>query len=183
MGEKNKVINFVYPAMFAALISVLGLISIPLPFSPVPVTGQSLGVMLAGSSLTVRQAGASVLTFILLGAVGVPVFAGMTGGLGIVLGPRGGYLLGYLVGAIVIALLVRQNSSFWRLIAANLVGGILIVYLFGVTWLSTVTGMGLEKAVMAGALPFIPGDLLKVFATAFIGTAVNKRLGNREAAL
>jgi biotin transport system substrate-specific component len=183
MGEKNKVVNFVYPAMFAALISVLGLISIPLPFSPVPVTGQSLGVMLAGSSLTVRQAGSSVLTFIMLGAVGVPVFAGMTGGLGIVLGPRGGYLLGYLVGAIVIALLVRQSGSFWRLIGANLFGGIFIVYLFGVIWLSFVTGMGLEKAITAGALPFIPGDILKVVATVFIGSAVNKRLGKRAAAL
>jgi biotin transport system substrate-specific component len=96
--------------------------------------------------------------------------------LGIVLGPRGGYYLGFLVGSIVIALLVRQNGSFWRLAIANLIGGILVVYLFGVVWLSVVTGMSLEKAVMAGALPFIPGDLFKVFAASFIGAALNKRL-------
>jgi biotin transport system substrate-specific component len=176
VGERSRVVDFIYPAMFAALTAVLGLISIPLPFSPVPVSGQSLGIMLAGSILTVRQAAFSVLTFVLIGAVGVPVFSGMTGGLGIVLGPRGGYYLGFLVGSIVIALLVRQNGSFWRLAIANLIGGILVVYLFGVMWLSVVTGMSLEKAVIAGALPFIPGDLFKVFAASFIGAALNKRL-------
>ncbi|MDU4959677.1 MAG: biotin transporter BioY [Sporomusaceae bacterium] len=176
MGQKAKVTEFIYPAMFAALTAVLGLISIPLPFSPVPVSGQSLGIMLAGSILTVRQAVFSVLTFVLIGAVGVPVFSGMTGGLGIVLGPRGGYYFGFLVAALVIALIVRQRSSLWRLALANLLGGIGVVYLFGVLWLNAVTGMGLEKAVVAGALPFIPGDLFKVAAAVFIGAALNRRL-------
>ncbi|MDF2502439.1 MAG: BioY protein [Anaerosporomusa subterranea] len=176
MSERSKVTDFVYAAMFAALTAVLGLISIPLPFSPVPVSGQSLGIMLAGSILTVKQAAFSVLTFVLIGAVGVPVFSGLTGGLGILIGPRGGYYLGFLVGAIVIALLRGQSSNPWRLALANLIGGIGVVYLFGVAWLSVVTGMSLEKAVMAGALPFIPGDLFKVFAASAIGTAINKRL-------
>ena len=176
VGERSKVIDFVYAAMFAAVTAVLGFVSIPLPFSPVPVSGQSLGIMLAGSILTARQAAFSVLTFVLIGAAGVPVFSGMTGGLGVVLGPRGGYYLGFFVGAIVITLLRGQNNNLWRLIPANLAGGIVVVYIFGVAWLSHVTGMGLEKALMAGALPFIPGDLLKVFAASFIGAAVNKRL-------
>jgi biotin transport system substrate-specific component len=176
MGERSKVTDFVYAAMFAALTAVLGLVSIPLPFSPVPVSGQSLGIMLAGSVLTVKQAAFSVLTFVLIGAVGVPVFSGLTGGLGILVGPRGGYYLGFLVGAIVIALLRGQSSNPWRLALANLIGGIGVVYLFGVAWLSVVTGMSFEKAVMAGALPFIPGDLFKVFAASAIGAAINKRL-------
>lgn len=176
MGERSKTVDFIYAAMFAALTAVLGLISIPLPFSPVPVSGQSLGIMLAGSILTIRQAGFSVLTFVLIGAVGVPVFSGLTGGLGVVIGPRGGYYLGFLVGAMVIGLLRGKRDNPWRLALANLVGGVVVVYLFGVAWLSFVTGMGLEKAVMAGALPFIPGDLFKVFAATFIGTAINKRL-------
>lgn len=175
MNESSKAVNYVYPAMFAALTAVLGLISIPLPFSPVPVSGQSLGIMLAGSILTARQAGLSVLTFVLIGAVGVPVFSGLTGGLGVVIGPRGGYYLGFLVGSIVIALLKGKNNP-WRLALANLIGGIGVVYLFGVSWLSFVTGMSLEKALMAGAIPFIPGDLFKVFAATFIGAAINKRL-------
>jgi biotin transport system substrate-specific component len=176
MGGRNKVVDCIYAAMFAALIAVLGLLSIPLPFSPVPVSGQSLGIMLAGSILSAKQAAFSVLTFVLIGAAGVPVFSGLTGGIGVVIGPRGGYYLGFLVGAIVIALLRGQSSNPWRLALANLIGGIGVVYLFGAGWLSFVTGMGLEKAVMAGVLPFIPGDLFKVFAASFIGTAINKRM-------
>jgi biotin transport system substrate-specific component len=176
MSRRNEVTDFVYAALFAALIAVLGLVSIPLPISPVPVTGQSLAIMLAGSILTVRQAAFSVLTFLLIGAVGVPVFAGLTGGIGILVGPRGGYLLGFLVGAIVIALLKGQNNNKWRLVFANMVGGIVVVYAFGVVWLNFVTGMGLEKAFMVGVLPYIPGDLFKVFVATVIGIAVNKQL-------
>lgn len=176
MSRRNEVTDFVYAALFAALIAVLGLISIPLPISPVPVTGQSLAIMLAGSILTVRQAAFSVITFLLIGAVGVPVFAGMTGGIGILVGPRGGYLLGFLVGAVVISLLKGQNNNKWRLAFANIAGGIIVVYAFGVVWLNLVTGMGLEKAFMVGALPYIPGDLFKVLVATFIAIAVNRQL-------
>jgi len=176
MYNRHELTGFIYSAFFAALIAVLGIVSIPLPISPVPITGQSLAVMLAGSILTVRQAGFSVLTFLLLGAVGVPVFAGLSGGIGILVGPRGGYLIGYLVGAIVIASLKSKSNNIWRLALANIVGGIIVVYILGVLWLSFVTGMGIEKAIMVGALPYIPGDLFKVFVATVVGVAVNKRL-------
>ena len=176
MNRKNEFNDFIYAALFAALIAVLGLISIPLPFSPVPISGQSLGVMLAGCILSVRQTGLALLGFLLLGAVGLPVFAGFTGGIGILLGPRGGYLLGYLIGGIVIALLKGQHNTLWRLAIANIIGGIGVVYFFGVLWLSFVTGIGLEKAVLTGALPFILGDLIKTVIATLIGAAVNKRL-------
>ena len=176
MNRKNEFNDFIYAALFAALIAVLGLISIPLPFSPVPISGQSLGVMLAGCILSVRQTGLGLLGFLLLGAVGLPVFAGFTGGIGILIGPRGGYFLGYLIGGIVIALLKGQHNTLWRLAMANIIGGIGVVYFLGVLWLSFVTGIGLEKAVLTGALPFIPGDLMKTVIAALIGAAVNKRL-------
>ena len=176
MYNRDKITGFIYSALFAALIAVLGLVSIPIPISPVPITGQSLAIMLAGGILTARQAGYSVLTFLLLGAVGVPVFAGMSGGIGILVGPREGYLIGYLVGAIAIALLKGRDNSVWRLALANVIGGIAIVYIFGVLWLSFVTGMGLEKAVTVGALPYIPGDLFKAFVATIVAVAINKRL-------
>jgi biotin transport system substrate-specific component len=177
MARERKYDDFIYGAIFAALISVLGLISIPLPFSPVPITGQSLGVMLAGCLLTPRQAGMGLSGFLLLGAAGVPVFAGASAGLGILVGPRGGYLIGYAVGAVVIALLKGHENKLWRLALANILGGILAVYFFGVLWLDFVTGIGLNKALLTGALPFIPGDLTKVAIATLIGCAVNKRLG------
>lgn len=176
MSQKSKLNDMIYAGLFAALIAVLGLVSIPLPISPVPISGQSLAIMLAGSILTPRQAAFSVLTFLLIGAAGVPVFAGSTGGVGVIVGPRGGYLIGFLLGAIVISLLKGSANNVWRLALANITGGIVVVYLMGAMWLNFVTGMGLEKAVMAGVLPFIPGDLCKVFIASVIGGAVNRQL-------
>ncbi|MEN6412247.1 MAG: biotin transporter BioY [Veillonellales bacterium] len=176
MAQGDKVRDMMYAGLFAALIAVLGLIFIPLPISPVPISGQSLAVMLAGSILTVRQAAFSVLTFLLVGAAGVPVISGGNGGLGILVGPRGGYLIGFLVGAVVISLLKGTSNQVWRLALANIAGGIAVVYVLGMFWLSFVTGIGLEKALIAGVLPFIPGDLCKVVIATVIGTAVNRRL-------
>lgn len=176
MTTRSNLIDFIYASLFAALTAVLGFVSIPLPFSPVPVSGQSLGIMLAGSILTMRQAALSVLTFILLGAIGIPVFSGFVGGLSVVIGPRGGYYLGFLLGVIAIALLKGKNNNPWRLAFANCIGGIIFVYLFGILWLGFITNMGIEKAFMAGALPFLPGDLFKIFVATTIGVAINRRL-------
>lgn len=167
--------DLVYSAFFTALIALLGIISIPLPFSPVPITGLNLGVMLAGSVLRVRQAFFSMLTLILLGAAGAPVFSGMGGGVGVLLGPRGGYYWGFLAGVALIASLKGDGKSFRRLLLANFAGGALLAYGFGVPWLSAVTGMAIGKAAAVGALPFIPGDLFKAVIAAMIGVAVNKR--------
>lgn len=172
----SKAHDLVYAGIFAALIAVLGLVSIPLPISPVPISGQTLAIMLAGSILTVRQAALSVLTFLLIGAVGMPVFAGATGGIAVLFGPRGGYLWGFLLGAIVIGLLKGSGIKMWRLALANAIGGIVVVYLLGVPWLGIITGMGLNKAWVAGALPFIPGDLVKVAVATVLGAAVNRKL-------
>nr|WP_092070871.1 biotin transporter BioY [Dendrosporobacter quercicolus]NSL48401.1 biotin transporter BioY [Dendrosporobacter quercicolus DSM 1736]SDM15580.1 biotin transport system substrate-specific component [Dendrosporobacter quercicolus] len=175
MEKKMGLTDFVYAALFAALTTVLGFISIPLPISPVPISGLSLGIMLAGTILTVRQAVFSVLTLVLMGAAGVPVFSGLTGGIGVLLGPRGGYYFGFLLGVGLIAWLKGRDNQLWRLALANLTGGVVLVYLFGVSWLSFITGMGLEKALIAGALPFIPGDLFKVAVATVIGAMVNRQ--------
>lgn len=175
MSSHNKLHDAVYAGLFAALTAVLGLISIPLPISPVPISGQSLAIMLAGSILTTRQAAYSVLTFLLVGAAGLPVISGGNGGLGVIVGPRGGYLIGFLVGVIVISLVKGSSSNIWRLALANITGGIIVVYIMGVLWLSIITGIDLSKALIAGVLPFIPGDLCKVLVASVIGNAVNRR--------
>jgi biotin transport system substrate-specific component len=166
--------DFIYAAVFAALTIVLGFVSVPLPFSPVPISGISLGVMLAGSVLSIRQAAYSVLTVILLGAVGLPVFSGFTGGLGILLGPRGGYYLGFMLGAGLIAWLRGTGAGMGRFFLVNVVGGILAVYAVAVPWLSFVTGMSLLQAVWAGAAPFIIGDLLKAGLVSLLAVALRK---------
>lgn len=183
MSQRNKLNDLIYAGLFAALTAVLGLISIPMPISPVPISGQSLAIMLAGSILTVRQAAYSVLTFLLVGAAGVPVISGGNGGIGVIVGPRGGYLIGFLVGVIVISLIKGLGNNVWRLVLANIAGGIVVVYIMGALWLSFITGMDLQKALIAGVLPFIPGDLCKVFIASVIGVAINKRLHQAKISL
>lgn len=152
--------DMILPALFATMTGVLSYVSIPIPFSPVPVTGQSLGVMLAGVFLTPRQAGLSMLTFLLLGAAGAPVFAGGAAGVGILAGPTGGYLVGFALGAIVIALL-RGDNQLFKLVPAVLIGGLAAVYIPGTLWLSISTGLELKAAAAVGVLPYLPGDLIK----------------------
>lgn len=177
MSKKLDIRDMIYAALFAALTGVLGYLVIPLPFSPVPITAQTLAVMLAGCVLTSLQAALSMITFLFLGAVGVPVFSGGRAGLGVIAGPSGGYLIGFLIGAIVISVIKGKGDSFVRLILASVVGGIMVVYLIGVPWLASMTGMGISKAITAGALPFIPGDLFKAFAAGLIGKKINYQLG------
>jgi biotin transport system substrate-specific component len=173
MLKKIQIRDMLYAAIFAALIAVLGYLIIPLPFSPVPITGQTLAVMLAGCVLTPLQAGLSVITFIFMGAIGIPVFSGGPAGSGIIFGTKGGYLLGFLIGSIVISLIRGKSNSIPRMIFACIIGGIIIVYVLGVPWLSHITGMGIHKAFNIGALPFIPGDLFKAIVAGFIAKKIN----------
>lgn len=181
MSKKPELKDYTFAALFTALIYVCGFITIPLPFSPVPITGQTLAVMLAGSMLTVRQAALSLGAFLALGVVGIPLFAGGVGGLGIMAGPRGGYLVGFLAGAVIIALLKGQKNNILRLGFANVIGGIIVIYLFGVLWLSHVMGIGLIKAFYVGAIPYLPGDLIKAIIAVAISIKVNPYL-NKQAA-
>jgi len=163
-------------ALFAALISVSSYLSIPLPFSPVPLTLQTFVIMLAGLVLAPVEAAASVGVFLLLGAVGLPVFSGGTAGFGVLFGATGGYLFGFLAGAVVIGLLKGKEISFVRMLIATTIGGIVVVYAIGVPWLASFTGMGLSGAFTVGALPFLIGDAIKVFVAATTAVTLRKQL-------
>ncbi|NLY43126.1 MAG: biotin transporter BioY [Clostridiaceae bacterium] len=173
--KKPSLIDYLYASMFTALVAVSGYISIPVPFSPVPITAQSMAVMLTGCILNVRQSIMSMVTFLLLGTIGIPVFAGGRSGIGVLAGPTGGYLIGFLVAAIIISLLKGSANKIIRLGMANILGSI-IIYIIGTSWLMFVTGTGLYEAIAIGVLPYIPGDLLKCFAATLVGYTVNNQL-------
>lgn len=169
-------------SLFAALIVVLSLVPpIPLPALPVPVTLQSLGVMLTGAMLGPVRGGLACLLYLALAAIGLPVLPGGRGGLGVFFGPTGGFLLGMLLGAVVTGWLARSlvrttSKPVLNVLAycvACLIGGIGAVYLIGVPWLAWVTQMGLGKATLA-MLVFIPGDLVKVAAAAWVAWRVER---------
>lgn len=157
-------------ALFAAVLGALAFVALPLPFSPVPVSGQSFGVMLAGALLGPRRGPAAVAAYLLLGLCGLPVFAGGKAGPAVLAGPTGGYLWGFALGAVVTGVLAGADKErpAWQTVAGLVLGGIVVVYAAGVVQLAAVAGLPLGKAVAAGMLPFLPGDLLKVTAAAAI---------------
>lgn len=160
-------------AVFAALIIVLGTVVVPLP-GGVPITAQTLGVMLAGLVLGPRVAPLSILVVLALAALGLPVLAGGRGGLGVFVGPTAGYMLGWIAGVVVIGLLLRTGRpTWWRVALSALVGGVLVVYAFGIPVQAVVTGVPLDLTALS-ALAFLPGDLIKVAAATLIVVALRR---------
>jgi biotin transport system substrate-specific component len=157
-------------ALFAALIAAGTFVAIPLPFSPAPVTLQNLFAMLAGLCLGPLLGSLSVALYLAAGALGAPVFAGASGGMVRLLGPTGGYLLGYLAAALVAGLAAGRprtdkHSPAWRLVLAA-TAGLLVVYVPGLLRLKQLMGLGWVQALVGGFLPFLPGDAAKVVAAA-----------------
>ncbi|UQN13734.1 biotin transporter BioY [Gulosibacter sp. ACHW.36C] len=151
-------------AVVAALIAVLGLPGTIMLGGAVPITAQTLGVMLAGAVLGSWRGAASVLTVLALVALGLPLLAGGRGGLGVFVAPSVGYLLGWVVGAFLVGVIVRAGASkpqWWRVALGSLVGGMLAVYAVGIPLQSLITGLGLWETVLS-SLIFVPGDLIKV---------------------
>lgn len=161
-------------ALMVALNCISAYIIIPLPFSLSPIALQTLVVNLTGYVLNVKQAAMTMIAYLLVGLAGVPVFTGGTAGPGKLFGPTGGYLFGFLVCTVILAYLRGKDYSFMRYALIGCVLGIPIIYLFGVIQLQLITHMGWSKAVMTGALPFIPLDIVKCCAAAYIAGPINR---------
>jgi biotin transport system substrate-specific component len=162
-------------AVFAALVAALGVVPALTPFGSIaPITAQTLGVMLAGSILGARRGALAMLTFLVLVAAGLPLLAGGRGGLGVFAGISAGFLFGWVVGAWVIGLLVerrpRRLTLGW-LILANVVGGMGVVYAFGIPVMALVGNLPMGKAVTLSAV-YLPGDLIKVAIASAITAGV-----------
>jgi len=140
---------------------------IPLPFTPVPITAQTFAVLLTGAALGARRGAAAIGLYVLEGLVGLPVFAGGAAGLHRLLGPTGGYLLGFIAAAYLTGTLAERGwDRTVRFAAAAMGAGNLVIYLFGVPWLAL--SLGWPRALTGGLLPFIPGDLVKLAAAALV---------------
>lgn len=143
-------------AFFTALCS-----QIVIPLQPVPITGQTFGVLLVGALLGSRRGLASMLTYVGMGAVGLPVFAGGAAGLSRLAGPTAGYLVGFVVAAAMVGLLSRRGWD--RRVASTALAmalGTLVIYAFGVAWLSRFVGW--DKVMAIGVMPFLLGDAMKL---------------------
>ena len=174
--------------LFAALTAVGAQIQTPLPFSPVPVVLSNFFALLAGLVLGARLGATTQVVYVLLGVVGVPVFAGMRGGPQVLAGPTGGYLVGFIVAAAVAGALRGPRVSAGRAIAAAAVGAA-VIYVTGVPWLIHVIGLqwpgmsgaGLRKVLVVGVLPFLPGDTFKAVVAGLITPALVRAVGVQAA--
>lgn len=146
---------------------VAALAQLTIPLRPVPITGQTLGVLLVGAWLGSRRGAAALLTYLALGAAGLPVFAGGTSGVMRLLGPTGGYLAGFVAAAFVVGWLSERgwDRQPGTALAAMLLGT-LVIYLPGLLWLTTFVGW--EKAVLLGLRPFVLSDALKIVLAAVL---------------
>ena len=159
-GNLEKARIIAYSAAFIGLISLGAWVSIP--FFPVPLTLQTLFVLLAGAVMK-RYAVIPVSLYVLLGALGLPVYHTGVTGIGILLVPTGGYLIGFIFAALVTGIAYEHKSETIRII--GLVAGTIIIYLFGIAWLMYSLALGFIPAIISGMLPFIPGDAIKLYAT------------------
>ncbi len=183
MHDSTQLRLTVYASLMAALTAAGAFIPIPVPFSPVPVTLQSLFIMIAGLILGPRWGLISISVYLLAGAGGLPVFSGATGGLAHFAGPTGGYLFGFLPAVFIIGLISEkagQGKSFNHRIQMifdilAMICGTALIYLFGVSWLVIVyagKGMTLWQGLTVGMIPFLPGDLLKIIAAGAIARSL-----------
>lgn len=169
-------------ALMAAFTAVAAQISIPL--EPVPFTLQVLAVILTGLLLGSRYGALAMAIYLLLGAVGVPVFASFSGGLGTLFGPTGGYLISYPLAAALagMAAFTVANAPRRRGIIAGVLWGcvaLAAIYVIGVAWLAVLAGLSLGAAIVAGFLPFVAFDLVKVVLAALVAVAVAPSIAAR----
>lgn len=176
----NKTAEMTKMALMVAMNCVSAYIIIPLPFSLSPLALQTLIVNLTGYVLNAKQAFMTMLVYLLVGLAGVPVFTGGSAGPGKLFGPTGGYIIGFLVTAVFLAYFKGEKYNFKRYALLGCVIGIPLIYVFGVVQLKLITGMGWDKAIMTGALPFIPLDIVKCLAAAVIAGPINRIFTNNR---
>ncbi len=169
--------DVVFTALFAAIVAALAVFPpITLPVVGVPITAQSLGVMLAGGVLGAVRGGLAMTLFLVLVAIGLPLLSGGRGGFGVFLGPSGGFLIGWIVAATAIGFMTERfwnRLNFLTAFAICFVGGVVILYAIGVPWSALVAKISLGTA-LTGSLPFIPGDVVKCVIAAGVMVTVKK---------
>ena len=166
----NKAMGYLIGCGVFVVLMVLGAyIRIPLYFTPVPITLQTLFVLLSGAILGRRWGTYSQLTYLFLGSCGLPIFQGYGAGLAHVFGPTGGYLIGFVFAAYLVGYLLSQykGSGMFK-VFTTMALGLLVIYTCGVTWLKLILGIKVSQALILGFYPFLPGAAIKLIAASSI---------------
>ncbi|MCL2815608.1 MAG: biotin transporter BioY [Oscillospiraceae bacterium] len=159
--------------IFTAVIAVASQLGIPMPYG-VPMTLQTLVIPLAGVALGAKNGAASALIYVALGAAGVPVFAGYTGGLAVVFGVTGGFILSFPAMAFAAGIGTKKNKAVWLI--PGLAAGAAFNYICGMLWFGFAAGVDLKTAFTACVLPFIPTAVIKIVLAAVLGSQIRRAL-------
>lgn len=168
-NQKIRTKQMVLIALMTAVTCVLGPLSIPLPFSPVPISLTNFAIFLAIFVLGMKNGTISFIIYLLLGAVGVPVFSSFRGGLQVLAGPTGGYLIGFIFLALIMGFALEH---FDRKLVPTIIGmiiGMAVCYAFGTVWLAKLLSLSFKEGLMMGVIPYLPGDAAKIIIAAIVG--------------
>ena len=172
--------SMIFTAIMAALICIAAPFSVPIGL--VPISLATFAVYLAGGLLGAKRGALAVVVYILIGAVGLPVFSGFAGGFAKLLGVTGGYIIGYVPCALLSGLLYDRTRCVWTL-PVGMVLGTLACYIFGTAWFliatadGAITGASVVSALMMCVVPFLPGDAIKIAAACALAMPLRARLG------
>ena len=168
-NQKIRTKQMVLIALMTAVTCVLGPLSIPLPFSPVPISLTNFAIFLAIFILGMKNGTISFIIYLLLGAVGVPVFSSFRGGLQVLAGPTGGYLIGFIFLALIMGFALEH---FDRKLVPTIIGmiiGMAVCYAFGTVWLAKLLSLSFKEGLMMGVIPYLAGDAAKIIIAAIVG--------------
>ena len=168
-NQKIRTKQMVLIALMTAVTCVLGPLSIPLPFSPVPISLTNFAIFLAIFVLGMKNGTISFIIYLLLGAVGVPVFSSFRGGLQVLAGPTGGYLIGFIFLALIMGFAL---DHFDRKRVPTIIGmiiGMAVCYAFGTVWLAKLLSLSFKEGLMMGVIPYLAGDVAKIIIAAIVG--------------
>lgn len=168
-NQKIRTKQMVLIALMTAVTCVLGPLSIPLPFSPVPISLTNFAIFLALFVLGMKSGTISFIIYLLLGAIGVPVFSSFRGGLQVLAGPTGGYLIGFIFLALIMGFAL---DHFDRKLVPTIIGmiiGMAVCYAFGTVWLAKLLSLSFKEGLMMGVIPYLAGDAAKIIIAAIVG--------------
>lgn len=175
-NRQNHTASLTQTALCVALLCVSSYLVIPLPFTPIVLSMHTVAVNITGLLLRPKHAFIALCLYILMGLIGLPVFAGGTAGPDKLFGPTGGFYFGFLFAAVVISLVKGKKNSFWRYLAVTLLAGIPIQHFFAILFMCFHNGFHIPSAFLTVSLPFLPGDVLKCIPAAAAAATLQRHL-------
>ncbi len=176
MHNKINTKEITLMGLMTAIICILGPLSIPIPFSVVPISFTNLAIYFTVFILGWKMGTISYMLYLLIGLVGVPVFSGFSAGPGKLLGPTGGYLIGFILLTIICGIFIEKFAGKKYMYVIGMVLGLTITYALGTIWLAYQLDLTIKEGLFMGVVPYLFGDALKIAAAVFVGPVLRKNL-------